>query len=130
MHANERKRKRSEIVNKITEGLHAPPKVCNRIEATEGYLIFTVPSKTTLNKNYIVKMVTTNSNKIELSCSCRDQYAPQFQEINCYHINAAIISLFDKSVNTMCELSLNNSTIEDISVIAKKLDTLLLTLTP
>jgi hypothetical protein len=124
---HERKRKRHEIVNKITEGLHAPPKVCTNIETIAGYLIFKVPSKSIPDKNYTVKMTTTATNKIELVCSCRNQYPPQFQNFYCYHINAAIISLFDKSVSTMHELSLNNSTVEDISIITKKFESLLST---
>lgn len=124
---NERKRKRCEIVNKITEGLHAPPKVCARIETLEGRFMFKVPSKSIPNKTYTVQMTPSGTEKLELSCSCRDEYSPQFRNFYCYHINAAIISLFDKSVSTMHELSLNNSTVKDISVITEKLESLLLT---
>ena len=122
---HDRKRKRGQLVNKLTEGLHTPPKVCSNIENITGSLTFNVPSKSEPDKKYTVQLVPNNTNGIELICSCRDQYGPQFKNFYCYHINAAVISLFDKSVNTMYELSINNCTTQDISTVAQKLAALL-----
>jgi hypothetical protein len=119
---NYRKRKRGELVNKLTEGLKSPPKICNKIETITGSFTFQVPSTSKPDIFYIVKIVPHNSNGLELSCSCRDPYNKLVQKIYCQHICAAIINLFNKSVNSMCELSLNNCIIDQLNDVTQKLE--------
>lgn len=119
---NDRKRKRGELINKLTGGVKSPPKICSKIETITGSFTFKVPSNTYPDKTYIVKIASRNSDGLELSCSCRDQYNKVYQNFYCNHINAAIINLFNKSVNSMCELSLNNSVINQINDITQKLE--------